>query len=203
MRSEGFAVDIADNGIDGEHLGSEEPYDAIILDLGLPGRSGLDVLTNWRSASNNTPVIILTARDAWHEKVDGFKSGADDYISKPFHVEELIARLHAVIRRSASRDTGPLSVCGVTLDEAKQSCTRNDGNIVELTSTEYRLLRYFMLNPGSILSKSRLTEHVYELDDDRDSNVLEVYVARLRSKLGKELIRTKRGQGYIFGDQCP
>ncbi len=161
------------------------------------------MLTNWRNASNNTPVIILTARDTWHEKVDGFKSGADDYISKPFHIEELIARLHAVIRRSVSRDTGPLSVCGITLDEDRQTCTRNDGSIVELTSTEYRLLRYFMLNPGSILSKTRLTEHVYELDDDRDSNVLEVYVARLRNKLGKELIRTKRGQGYIFGDQHP
>lgn len=202
LRSEGFAVDTADNGIDGEHLGAQEAYDAIILDLGLPDRAGLEVLKNWRGGANNTPVIILTARDAWHEKVDGFRAGADDYVAKPFHVEELLARLRAVIRRSAGKDTGVLSVCGITLDEERQTCAGSDDGVIELTGTEFRLLRYFMLHPGKILSKSRLAEHIYEFDDDRDSNVIEVYVTRLRQKLGKELIKTRRGQGYVFGEHC-
>lgn len=202
LRAEGFAVDKADNGIDGEHLGSEEAYDAIVLDLGLPGRSGLDVLGHWRAAGNKTPVIILTARDAWHEKVEGFRAGADDYVAKPFHVEELVARLGAVIRRSTAQQAGPLSVCGLSLDEERQTCTGGDGTVVELTGTEFRLLRYFMLHPGKILSKSRLTDHIYEFDDDRDSNVIEVYVTRLRNKLGKDLIKTRRGQGYVFGEHC-
>lgn len=202
MRAEGFAVDRADNGVDGEYLGSEEAYDAIVLDLGLPGRPGLEVLVNWRKAGNKTPVIILTARDAWHEKVEGFKAGADDYLAKPFHVEELIARLGAVIRRSTAQEAGAISVCGLSLDEERQICTDADGQVIELTGTEFRLLRYFMLHPGKVLSKSRLTEHIYEFDDDRDSNVIEVYVTRLRQKLGKDLIRTRRGQGYVFGEHC-
>jgi len=200
---EGFAVDVAANGIDGEHLGREETYDAAILDLGLPGRPGLEVLRNWRAASIQMPVIILTARDEWQEKVDGFKAGADDYVPKPFHIEELVARLRAVIRRSVTREVTALTVCGLMLDEEHQTCTREDGTLIDLTGTEFRLLRYFMLNPGKILSKTRLTEHVYEYDDEKDSNVIEVYVTRLRNKLGKELIRTRRGQGYIFGDPCP
>ena len=203
LRSEGFAVDVAANGIDGEHLGTEESYDAVILDLGLPERPGLEVLKNWRKATIQTPVIILTARDAWHEKVDGFKAGADDYVAKPFHVEELIARLRAVIRRSAAQDGGILSLCGLSLDEERQLCTSSDGTTVDLTGTEFRLLRYFMMHSGKILSKSRLAEHIYEFDDERDSNVIEVYVTRLRNKLGKDLIRTRRGQGYIFGEPCP
>ncbi|MEE9491803.1 MAG: response regulator transcription factor [Gammaproteobacteria bacterium] len=203
LRSEGFAVDIARNGIDGEHLGMEEPYDAVILDLGLPERPGLEVLKNWRKASIQAPVIILTARDTWQEKVDGFRAGADDYMAKPFHIEELIVRLHAVIRRSTRQDMGLLTVCGLILDEERQRCSSPDGSTIELTGTEFRLLRYFMQHPGKILSKSRITEHIYEYDDDRDSNVIEVYVTHLRNKLGKDLIRTKRGQGYIFGDPCP
>lgn len=203
LRGEGLAVDIASNGIDGEHLGMEEAYDAIILDLGLPERSGLEILKNWRKASIQTPVIILTARDSWQEKVDGFKAGADDYVAKPFHVEELIARIRAVIRRNITQDSGSLTVCGLTLDEERQCCTRAEGETIELTGTEFRLLRYFMLHQGKILSKARLTEHIYEYDDDRDSNVIEVYVTHLRNKLGKDLIRTKRGQGYIFGEPCP
>ena len=203
MRQEGFAVDIAVNGIDGEHLGIEEAYDAIILDLGLPERPGLEVLRNLRAASIETPVIILTARDAWHEKVDGFKAGADDYVAKPFHVEELLARLQAVVRRSVTRSTGSPAACGLTLDEERQSCSREGGTEIELTGTEFRLLRYFMLHQGKVLSKSRLTEHIYEFDAERDSNVIEVYVTRLRGKLGKELIKTRRGQGYIFGEPCP
>ncbi|MGD2112622.1 MAG: response regulator transcription factor [Gammaproteobacteria bacterium] len=203
LRREGFAVDVADNGIDAEHLGREEDYDAVILDLGLPGRPGLEVLAHWRADAINTPVIILTARDAWHEKVDGFKAGADDYLAKPFHVEELLARLQAVVRRSVTHSTGTLSACGLTLDEERRTCTRGDGETIELTGTEFRLLRYFLLHQGKVLSKTRLAEHIYEFDDERDSNVIEVYVTRLRGKVGKELITTRRGQGYVFGDPCP
>ena len=194
----GFAVDIADNGVDGEFMGSEEPYDAIVLDLGLPKRSGLEVLSHWRRAGNNTPVIILTARDAWHERVDGFKCGADDYLGKPFHAEELIARLNALIRRAKQRPAGRLRVGDFILDEERQSVTGADGERLELTGTEFRLLRYFALHPGRILSKTQLTEHVYDYDSDKDSNVIEVYIKRLRQKLGKDLIQTRRGQGYVL-----
>ena len=196
-------MDVASNGVDGEHLGREEAYDAVILDLGLPERPGLEVLRNWRADAIQVPVIILTARDEWQEKVDGFKAGADDYLAKPFHVEELVARLSAVIRRSVTQEAAAVRVCGLTLDEERQTCVREDGTVVDLTGTEFRLLRYFMLNTGKVLSKTRLTEHVYEYDAEKDSNVIEVYVTRLRNKLGKELIRTRRGQGYIFGDPCP
>lgn len=194
----GFAVDAVDNGIDGEAMGMEEPYDVIVLDLGLPGRSGLEVLKNWRAGGKTTPVIILTARDAWYEKVEGFKAGADDYLGKPFHVEELIARINALIRRLKAQPGGVLTAAGLTLDEERQSVTTADGTVYELTGTEFRLLRYFMLHPGRILSKTRLTEHVYDFDSDKDSNVIEVYVNRLRQKLGKDLIETRRGQGYVF-----
>ena len=194
----GFAVDIADNGVDGEFMGGEEPYDAIVLDLGLPQRSGLEVLSHWRQAGNNTPVIILTARDAWHERVDGFKCGADDYLGKPFHAEELIARLNALIRRAKRRPAGRLRVGDFILDEERQSVTGADGERLELTGTEFRLLRYLALHPGRILSKTQLTEHVYDYDSDKDSNVIEVYIKRLRQKLGKDLIQTRRGQGYVL-----
>jgi DNA-binding response OmpR family regulator len=195
----GFAVDLTDNGIDAEHMGDEEPYDAVVLDLGLPKRSGLEVLANWRQRSNRVPVIILTARDAWHEKVEGFKAGADDYLGKPFHVEELLARINALIRRGHGQAAGNLHVAGLTLNEERQSVLTDKGHEVELTGIEFRLLRYFMMHPGQILSKSRLTEHVYDFDSDKDSNVMEVYINRLRHKLGKELITTRRGQGYVFG----
>ena len=194
----GFAVDIVDNGIDAEFMGDEEPYDAIILDLGLPGRPGLEVLKNWRSKGNKTPVIILTARDAWFEKVEGFKTGADDYLAKPFHTGELLARVNALIRRSKDQACGPLSAGNLTLDEDRQCVITKDQRTIELTGIEFRLLRYFLLHPGIVLSKSRLTEHVYEFDGDKDSNVIEVYINRLRQKLGKDLIETRRGQGYIF-----
>lgn len=202
LRREGYAVDVADNGVDGEHMGMVEDYDAIILDLGLPERPGLQVLSNWRDAGIQIPVVILTARDAWHEKVDGFKAGADDYLGKPFHVEELVARMQAVIRRSVSHELASLSVCGIELDEERQTCSREDGSAIELTGTEFRLLRYFMLHRGKLLSKSKLAQHIYEFDDERDSNVIEVYVTRLRNKLGKEFFKTRRGQGYIFGEDC-
>jgi len=194
----GFAVDLYDNGEDAEIIGGIEPYDAVVLDLGLPKKSGLDVLQNWRKKGNLVPVIILTARDAWHEKVDGFKSGADDYLAKPFHIEELVARINAVVKRSNKVSSANLQIGDFSLDEERQVVKTNAGDEYELTGTEFRLLRYFMLHPGRILSKSILTEHVYEYDADKDNNVIEVYVKRLRQKLGKEIIETRRGQGYIF-----
>jgi two-component system, OmpR family, response regulator len=199
LQSAGYAVDISVDGIDAEGLGDIEPYDLILLDLGLPKRPGLSVLTNWRSRGNKVPVIILTARGSWQEKVEGFKAGADDYIGKPFQTEELLARIGAVLKRSQGAPVGPLAVEGVVLDEETQSLIDHNGERHELTGTEYRLLRYFMLNPGQVLSKSRLAEHVYDYDSDKDSNVMEVYVNRLRQKIGAEMIQTRRGQGYIFG----
>lgn len=194
----GFAVDVADNGVDGEFMGGENPYDTVVLDLGLPRRSGLDVLKNWRAAGVKVPVIILTARDAWHERVDGFKAGADDYLGKPFHTEELLARINALIRRAHQQAGGVLENSGLALDEQRQTVTTSQGETIELTGTEFRLLRLFMLHSGKILTKSRITEHVYDFDSDKDSNVIEVYVKRLRQKLGKEYIQTRRGQGYMF-----
>jgi DNA-binding response OmpR family regulator len=194
----GFALDHAADGVDAEFLGNEQSYDVVVLDLGLPKKSGLEVLKAWRDGGNRTPVVILTARDAWHERVDGLKAGADDYVGKPFHVEELLARMHAVIRRNAGQMKPFIEAPGLQLDEDHQSIRLANGEKVELTGTEFRLIRYFMLNPGKILSKSRLTEHVYDQDFDRDSNLIEVYVRRLREKIGKERIITQRGQGYVF-----
>jgi len=198
LGSNGFAVDHTDNGVDAEFNGRELPYDAIVLDLGLPQRPGLEVLANWRRAGMQAPVLILTARDSWQEKVQGLRQGADDYLTKPFQEAELLARLQALIRRSTGTTGTELSVDGWVLDEEHQS-VRRGGQHWELTGTEFRLLRYFMLHPGRILSKSRLTEHVYAEDADRDSNVIEVYIKRLREKLGRDIITTRRGQGYIFG----
>jgi DNA-binding response OmpR family regulator len=201
LQSAGYAVDLSVDGVDAEALGDIEPYDLVVLDLGLPGRPGLEVLANWRRRGNRIPVVVLTARGSWQEKVEGFKAGADDYVGKPFQFEELLARIDAVAKRSQGAAAGPLSVAGVTLDEQNQSLLLADGSRSQLTGIEYRLLRYFMLNPGRVLSKSRLTEHVYEFDADRDSNVIEVYINRLRQKLGPDVIRTLRGQGYVFGDK--
>ncbi|WP_339776874.1 response regulator transcription factor [uncultured Methylophaga sp.] len=195
----GYAVDLSVDGIDAEGLGDIEPYDLIVLDLGLPKRSGMEVLQNWRNRNNHVPVVILTARGSWEEKVQGFKAGADDYVAKPFQTEELLARISAVLKRSSGTSGGPLQVAGLLLDEDAQSVKLKDGRFFNLTGTEFRLLRYFMLHPGQVISKSRLTEHVYEYDSDRDSNVIEVYVNRLRQKVGTDLIQTRRGQGYIFG----
>jgi DNA-binding response OmpR family regulator len=194
----GYAVDLADNGIDAEHLGNENIYDIAVLDIGLPERNGIDVLKNWRNAGNRLPVIVLTARNAWHERVDGFNAGADDYLGKPFHVEELLARITALLHRSMQQPGGKLTASGLSLDEEQQSVTSEDGQVHTLTGTEFRLLRYFLLNRGRVLSKSRLTEHVYDFDSDKDSNVIEVYVRRLRLLLGKNCIETRRGQGYVF-----
>ena len=194
----GFAVDIASDGVAAQDLGSTEPYDVVVLDIGLPERSGLEVLKNWRATGSTIPVIILTARDAWHERVDGFQAGADDYLGKPFYVEELIARLNALIRRTYASSGSPLCAGDLTLDETCQNLITAAGETIPLTGVEFRLMRYFMLHPGQVLSKSQLADHVYDWDTDHESNVLEVYVRRLRQKCGREFIQTRRGQGYIF-----
>ena len=201
LRKFGYAVDIADNGVDGEFKGDEEPYELIILDLGLPQRSGLDVLTNWRSKGNKTPVLVLTARNDWSERVDGLRMGADDYVGKPFYMQELLARVNALIRRSNGEASSGLSLAGITLDDERQTATAADGIEHNLTHIEFRLLHYFMTHPGAVLSKNRLIEHVYEGDTERDGNVIEVYVKRLRDKLGKGILQTRRHQGYVFPEE--
>ena len=198
LKNAGYVVDVAEDGIEGEFLGNENIYDLAILDLGLPKRNGLEVLKNWRSADNKLPVIVLTARDTWQERVDGFKIGADDYLGKPFHVEELLARITALLHRSIQAPGSTLKNGQLILDEDRQSLTTEDGLTHNLTGTEFRLLRYFLLNAGHVLSKARLTEHLYDLESDKDSNVIEAYIKRLRKLLGKERIETRRGQGYIF-----
>ncbi|GMV01704.1 MAG: response regulator transcription factor [Burkholderiaceae bacterium] len=194
----GYAVDVAADGIDAAHLGSTEPYDAVILDLGLPRKAGLVVLREWRAAGNTVPVLILTARDGWSERVAGLQAGADDYLGKPFHVEELLARVQALLRRAAPLQATELRAGDWRLDEARQCLIGADGREQPLTGTEFRLLRYFMRHPDEVLSKTRLSEHVYDYDAERDSNVIEVYVRRLRALLGVGCIETRRGQGYVF-----
>lgn len=200
LQSAGYAVDVADNGIDAEYLGNEMIYDVAVLDLGLPRRSGIEVLTNWRANGNHLPVIVLTARNAWHERVDGFKAGADDYLGKPFHIEELLARIIALLHRSNRQPGGKLNATGLSLDEEQQTVTTEDGQVHKLTGIEFRLFRYFLLHAGKVLSKSRLTEHIYDFDSEKDSNVIEVYVRRLRQIVGNDRIETRRGQGYVFRD---
>ncbi|MDT3679655.1 MAG: response regulator transcription factor [Burkholderiaceae bacterium] len=198
LAREGYAVDLAHDGVDAGHLGATEPYDAIVLDLGLPGRTGLELLADWRAAGNRVPVLILTARDGWSDRVEGLRAGADDYLGKPFHTEELVARIHALLRRAAPAADVALRAGPWQLDEARQCLVHDDGQEQALTGTEFRLLRYFMRHPEQVLSKTRLAEHVYEYDAERDSNVIEVYVRRLRALLGAECIETRRGQGYVF-----
>ena len=195
----GYAVDWLADGRDALYQGQSEPYDLIILDLGLPGISGLDVLKQWRAQGLATPVLILTARSSWSERIDGLKAGADDYVTKPFHPEELQLRVQALLRRAHGQPNQPLLKCaGLQLDEARQ-CVINDGAEVQLTAAEFRLLRYFMLHPQQILSKSHLAEHLYDGESERDSNVIEVHVNHLRRKLGRAVVETRRGQGYRFG----
>lgn len=199
IKKAGFSVDLSTDGLDAEALGDIEPYDLIILDLGLPKKSGLEVLKSWRQRGNQVPVLILTARGSWQEKVEGFKAGADDYVGKPFQFDELLARINAVLKRSIGAPSGALMIDNLTLDEEKQRLLLNNGQHFQLTGTEFKLLRYFMLHPGQVLSKTRLTEHIYEYDEDKDSNVIEVYVNRLRQMVGADFIKTRRGQGYVFG----
>ncbi len=198
LRQAGYAVDTAGDGQEALFLGRSESYDLVVLDLGLPELGGLEVLRAWRAEGLAVPVLILTARDSWMEKVEGLRAGADDYLTKPFHTEELLARLQALLRRAHGRVEGQLRVNDLLLDEEHQQVHLDSGETVPLTGTEFRLLRYFMMNPGKLLSKTRLTEHVYDQDFDRDSNLIEVYVRRLREKLGRERIETRRGQGYVF-----
>jgi DNA-binding response OmpR family regulator len=195
----GFAVDVAVNGEDALIMGRDTAYGVVVLDLGLPVIPGLEVLKKWRREGIKTPVLILTARNAWHERVDGFKAGADDYLGKPFHIEELNARLTALIRRAHDTMGGPALNCGgLALDEDRQTVTLPDGAVEQLTGVEFKILRMFMLNPGVILSKDRLIQSVYDFDSEKESNVIEVYIRRLRKKVGEDLIQTRRGQGYLF-----
>ncbi len=194
-----FAVDVAANARDALFMIEHETYDAAVLDIGLPDQTGLEVLRSLRSKGNRLPVLLLTARDAWQEKVEGFSAGADDYLTKPFQFEELQARLHALIRRSSGIAPGALQVAGLSLNEAQQT-VKVEGQDIELKGVEFRLLRYLMLHPSKVLSRSQLYSHIYDDQTDNDSNVIEVYINHLRSKIGKGLIRTRRGQGYVFGE---
>lgn len=200
LARDGLVADLAHDGIDGQHLGEVEEYDLVVLDLGLPGRSGLDVLQAWRSAGRLMPVLILTARDGWRERVEGLRAGADDYLGKPFHAEELLARIHALLRRTAPQQSLQLSVGPWQLDETRQCLVDRDKELA-LTATEFRLLRYMLRHPGELLSKTQLADHLYEYASERESNVLEVYVRRLREKLGRKVIETRRGQGYVIHPQ--
>lgn len=197
----GYAVEHADNGIDGQFLGEEESFDVVILDLGLPGKPGGDVLREWRGNGVMMPVLVLTARDSWHDRVDGLKAGADDYLGKPFHTEELLARLEALVRRKFGYADNNLSHGNVVLSVSKQTATNAAGEKIELTGIEYRLLHYLMMNPGKVLSKTELSEHVYEEEQLKDSNVIEVYINRLRQYFGKPFIETRRGQGYCLKEE--
>lgn len=198
LRREGYAVDVSHDGSEAEFIAFDGVYDAIILDLGLPGKPGIEVLKAWREKKLDIPVLILTARDTWTDRVLGLKTGADDYLGKPFHFEELAARINALIRRSTGKIEPGLSIAGLKLDEDLQQVILPDDQVHSLTGTEFKLLRYMMMNPDKVLSKQRLTDHVYDWDHDRDSNVLEVYVRRLRDKIGRDYIETRRGQGYLF-----
>lgn len=200
LRAAGYAVDNADNGRDALHLGTQEDYDAVVLDLGLPLLDGLSVLRGWRNGGRSMPVLILTARDAWHEKVDGIDAGADDYLTKPFHMEELLARLRALIRRAAGQASAEISCGSVVLDTRRGQVTAN-GQAMLLTSHEFRLLAYLMHRRGQIVSRTELVDHLYAQDFDRDSNTIEVFIARLRKKLPAGFIETVRGLGYRL--QCP
>ncbi|HEX6017129.1 MAG TPA: response regulator transcription factor [Burkholderiaceae bacterium] len=195
LQGAGYAVDEADNGHDAQHLGETEPFDAVVLDLGLPQLDGLSVLQRWRAAGLAMPVLILTARDSWTDKVAGIDAGADDYLAKPFHVEELLARLRALIRRAQGIASPVLRCGGITLD-TRSGRVSADGQAVALTAHEYRLLAYLMHRPGRVVSRTELTEHLYAQDFDRDSNTIEVFIGRLRRKLPAASIETVRGLGY-------
>ena len=195
LRLAGYVAEVAGDGEEALFLGETEPYDAVILDLGLPELDGLAVLEHWRGADIETPVLVLTARGTWQEKVTGLRAGADDYLAKPFEMEEMLARLEALLRR-ASGHASPLLDCGpVTLDTVTHRVTLS-GRSVDMTALEYRMLAYMMHHKGKVISKTELTEHIYGQDFDRDSNTIEVLINRLRNKLGAELIKTHRGLGY-------
>jgi two-component system, OmpR family, response regulator len=193
----GYVVDAAKDGEEGHFLGDTEPYDAIVLDIGLPIMDGFSVLEKWRRSGRKTPVLILTARDRWSDKVAGFDAGADDYVAKPFHMEEVLARIRALVRRSAGHASSEIS-CGPLMLDIKSARVTIEGKAVKLTSLEFRLLSYLMLHKGRVVSRTELVEHLYDQDFDRDSNTIEVFVGRLRKKLGVDMLRTIRGLGYCI-----
>jgi two-component system OmpR family response regulator len=197
LEQAGYAVDRAFDGEQGQYLGETEPYDAVVLDMGLPKIDGAAILSQWRRDNRKMPVLILTARDRWSDKVQGFDAGADDYVTKPFHMEELLARLRALLRRAAGHATSEL-VCGPVRLDTRSGRVVVDGNPIKLTSQEYRLLAYLMHHSGRVISRSELVEHLYDQDFDRDSNTIEVFVGRLRRKLGIDIIQTVRGLGYLI-----
>ncbi|WP_164157903.1 response regulator transcription factor [Sandarakinorhabdus rubra] len=200
LEQAGYAVDAAVDGEEGHYLGSNEAYDAVILDLGLPEVDGLTVLERWRREGRVMPVLVLTARDSWSDKVAGLDAGADDYLAKPFQTEELIARLRALIRRAAGQATSELVAGAVRLDGRSGRVTLN-GQPVKLTAQEFKLLSYLMHHKGKVISRTELIEHIYDQDFDRDSNTIEVFITRIRKKLGADLILTTRGLGYSLNDQ--
>ncbi|HTM79219.1 MAG TPA: response regulator transcription factor [Devosia sp.] len=195
----GYAVDVAFDGEEGHFLGDTEPYDAIVLDIGLPQMDGLSVLEEWRRAGRTTPVLLLTARDRWSDKVQGIDAGADDYVAKPFHMEEILARIRALVRRAAGLASNEIVAGSVRLD-ARSGKVTVDGQSVKLTSHELRLLSYLMHHKGKVISRTELTEHLYDQDFDRDSNTIEVFVGRLRKKLPEDCIQTVRGLGYQIAE---
>jgi two-component system OmpR family response regulator len=199
LQDAGYVVDKAMDGEEGHYLGDTEPYDGVILDLGLPVLDGVSVLEKWRRAGKKMPVLILTARDRWSDKVAGFDAGADDYVAKPFHMEEVLARVRALLRRSAGHATSELS-CGPLMLDTKSARVTVNGTAVKLTSLEFRLLSYLMHHKGKVISRTELVEHLYDQDFDRDSNTIEVFVGRLRKKLGADVLHTIRGMGYCVSE---
>jgi two-component system, OmpR family, response regulator len=197
LEAAGYAVDSATDGEEGHFLGDTEPYDAVVLDIGLPKLDGFSVLTAWRKAERTMPVLILTARDGWSETVKGFDAGADDYVAKPFHLEEVLARLRALLRRAAGHATSELTCGPVSLD-TRSGRVMVSGAPVKLTSHEYRLLAYLMHHSGRVVSRGEIVEHLYDQDFDRDSNTIEVFIGRLRKKLGVDVLQTVRGLGYVM-----
>ncbi|WP_262694844.1 response regulator transcription factor [Kordiimonas aquimaris] len=195
LKDAGYTVDQAHDGEEGHFLGDTEPYDAVILDLGLPVMDGASVLKKWRSDGRQMPVLILTARDSWTDKVEGLDAGADDYLAKPFIFEEMLARLRALIRRSAGQASSVLTLGPVQLDTRSSKVTVN-GSAVKLTAQEFKLLSYLMHHEGKVISRTELTEHIYDQDFDKDSNTIEVFVNRIRKKLNVPIIHTARGLGY-------
>ncbi|MGE0611533.1 MAG: response regulator transcription factor [Hyphomicrobiales bacterium] len=194
----GYAVDTASDGEEGHFLGDTEPYDAVILDIGLPKMDGISVLEQWRRDERKMPVLILTARDRWSDKVAGMDAGADDYVAKPFHMEEVLARVRALLRRSAGHAKNEIE-CGTLRLDTKTARVTVNGSAIKLTSHEYRLLAYLMHHRGRVVSRTELVEHLYDQDFDRDSNTIEVFVGRLRKKIPPDLISTVRGLGYSLG----
>ncbi len=192
---DGRVVDTVTSGEEALYLGSTQPYDLIVLDIGLPERDGISILKDWRSNDVRAPVIILTARDSWSDRVDGLDAGADDYVTKPFHMQELSARIRAMLRRQAGQ-LNPILEAGPVSFDTRTSKVMRDGILVSLTAQEVSVLAYLFQNAGRMVSRTELSEHIYEYDGDRDSNTIAVFVNRLRKKLGKDLIRSSRGQGY-------